>query len=66
MTDNYSLKVCLNCNATENDIPLINLNYSGKLAFICSRCLPLLIHQPEKLVGKLDRAEDIPSAKHGE
>jgi len=64
MIENTALKTCLNCNASENEIPLVNLAYSGKPAFICSRCLPLLIHQPERLVGKLERAENIPPAKH--
>ncbi|MGA7837776.1 MAG: hypothetical protein WB996_07400 [Ignavibacteriaceae bacterium] len=64
MIENTALKTCLNCNASENEIPLVNLAYSGKPAFICSCCLPLLIHQPERLVGKLERAENIPPAKH--
>jgi hypothetical protein len=56
-TDNE--KHCLNCSITENEIPLVNLVYSGKNIFICSRCLPLLIHQPERLIGKLEGAEKI-------
>jgi hypothetical protein len=55
--------VCLNCNTSENEIPLVNLVYSGKPAFICSRCLPILIHQPQNLIGKLDGAEKISPAK---
>ena len=66
MGQNIEMKKCLNCSATENEIPLVNLNYSGKAAFICSRCLPLLIHQPERLTGKLDGAENIPAANKGE
>lgn len=55
---------CLNCNISEDEIPLVNLNYSGKPAYICSRCLPLLIHHPEELIGKLEGAEKIPPADH--
>ena len=55
-------KHCLNCNRSEDDIPLVNLTFSGKPAFICSRCMPVLIHEPEKLIGKLKGAENIPPA----
>ncbi|HKJ80796.1 MAG TPA: hypothetical protein VJ954_02130 [Ignavibacteriaceae bacterium] len=66
MNQSSTTKVCLNCNASENDIPLVTLTYTGKPEFICSRCLPLLIHQPERLAGKLEKAEKIPPAKHDE
>lgn len=57
-------KHCLNCNVSENEIPLVNLKFAGKKEFICSRCLPILIHSPQKLAGKLDGADRIPSANH--
>jgi hypothetical protein len=63
MHNSSNPNVCLNCNTSENDIPLVNLVYSGKPAFICSRCLPILIHQPQNLIGKLDGAEKISPAK---
>ncbi len=55
-------KHCLNCNRSEDEIPLVNLVYAGKPAFICSNCMPVLIHEPEKLIGKLKGAEKIPPA----
>ncbi len=64
MSDTPKINFCLNCNASENDIPLVHLLYSGKPAFICSSCLSVLIHQPQKLVGKLDGAENISPAQH--
>lgn len=64
MNEEKKLKHCLNCNVSENQIPLVNLTFNGNQAFICSRCLPILIHSPQKLVGKLDGAENIPSANH--
>ena len=64
MKDTSNKKICLNCNASENDIPLVHLHYAGKPAFICSSCLPVLIHQPQNLIGKLDGAENISPAKH--
>lgn len=59
MSDNTKINYCLNCNASENEMPLINLVYSGKPAYICSKCLPILIHKPEMLIGKIDGAENI-------
>ncbi len=64
MNKNLKLNYCLNCNASENEMPLVNLVYSGKPAYICSRCLPILIHKPEMLVGKIEGAEKISAAKH--
>jgi hypothetical protein len=64
MSEEKNVNHCLNCNASENEIPLVNLNYAGKKTFICSRCLPVLIHSPQKLIGKLDGAENIPSSNH--
>jgi hypothetical protein len=48
---------CLNCNRPETAIPLVSLRYAGNQAWICSQCLPLLIHQPQQLASKLSGAE---------
>jgi hypothetical protein len=66
MNQENSLKHCLSCNRSENEIPLVTLTYSAKPAYICSRCLPLLIHHPEQLIGKLECAENIPLAEHND
>jgi hypothetical protein len=50
---------CLNCERAETDIPLVALRYEGREAWICSQCLPILIHQPQRLVGRLDKADTI-------
>jgi hypothetical protein len=34
-------------------MPLIRLSYQGKDLWICPQHLPLLIHEPAKLAGKL-------------
>ncbi len=62
MNDKTTAKECLNCKTTENDIPLLKLTYSKQPAYICSHCLPLLIHHPDELIGKLKGAENIPAA----
>ena len=66
MSKDTTVKNCLSCNRSENEIPLVTLTYSAKPAYICSRCLPLLIHHPEQLIGKLAGAENIPPAEHSD
>jgi hypothetical protein len=44
---------CLNCECTEERIPLLALQFRGQAVHICPQCLPTLIHQPEKLAAKL-------------
>ena len=55
---------CLNCGRSETDIPLVALRYASNQAWICSQCLPTLIHQPERLTGKLAGAENFPAGQH--
>ena len=66
MNQEKSTKNCLICGRSENDIPLVTLTYSSQPAFICSYCLPLLIHHPDQLIGKLKGAENIPPADHND
>ena len=47
---------CLFCGATSHDIPLINVTYQEKPLWICSQHLPMLIHEPQKLVESLQKA----------
>ncbi|MEW6403114.1 MAG: hypothetical protein AB1649_15045 [Chloroflexota bacterium] len=47
------MPACLNCNRTEEEYPLIKLSYQGKDLFICPQCLPILIHKPYQLAGKI-------------
>lgn len=44
---------CLNCGRTEQEVPLVSLRFRGEPRSICPQCLPLLIHHPERLAGKL-------------
>ena len=59
MTDQNTLQ-CLNCDTPETQIPLLNLRYDGKEGWICSQCIPVLIHKPHELAGKLKGAEEFP------
>ena len=51
MSNTYS-KQCLNCEKTEEDAPLVAMQYVGKEAWICPACLPILIHDTNKLDEK--------------
>jgi len=59
LTQSTELFLCLNCGRSEAVIPLVNLRYAGSQAWICSQCLPTLIHKPGQLAGKLENAENI-------
>ncbi|MFQ5399497.1 MAG: hypothetical protein ACE5E7_07850 [Anaerolineae bacterium] len=50
---------CLNCERSEMEIPLVRLRYAGNDAWICSQCLPVLIHKPHQLAAKLAGADQI-------
>jgi hypothetical protein len=58
------MNTCLNCNRSEQEIPLVTLHYQGKQVYICSQCFPNLIHAPAKLTGKLADAEKIQPAQY--
>ena len=48
-TDN---KQCLSCEKSENETPLVPMYYTGKTAYICPACLPVLIYKTEMLDDK--------------
>jgi len=64
MSEAKTLYQCLNCGRAETDIPLVSLRYAGSQAWICSQCLPTLIHQPQQLAGKLAGADSFPPVEH--
>lgn len=64
MSDITTPPVCLNCSRSELNVPLVSLRYAGSQAWICSQCLPMLIHQPQRLAGKLSGAEQFDAAAH--
>ena len=65
MSSLHSERHCLNCKQSEHKTPLLHLHYNGDERWICSQCLPILIHTPQKLVGKIENAEQIkPATQH--
>ena len=57
---------CLVCDRTEQQVPLIQLQYRGQPYWICPEHLPILIHKPETLAGKLPGAAYLLVHNHDE
>jgi hypothetical protein len=55
---------CIACARTQEEIPLITLTYQNATFSICPQHLPVLIHNPQMLVGKLAGAENMQPAEH--
>ena len=55
---------CLACARGDQETPLVRLQYRGGPLWICPQHLPLLIHDPGRLVGKLPGAETLRPAEH--
>lgn len=55
---------CLVCGQTSDEIPLITLSFQDSHYWICPSHFPILIHQPDLLVGKLPGAEKIQPHSH--
>jgi hypothetical protein len=44
---------CIYCEKSSQQTPLISLRYQEQEYWICPEHLPILIHKPEQLAGKL-------------
>ncbi len=55
---------CLVCDQTGDQIPLLKLEFHGRQYAICPSHFPILIHQPQLLVGKLPGAEKLQPHEH--
>ncbi len=57
-------KTCVACGRSSAQIPLVTLEYNGEKYYICPQDFPVLIHQPERLVGMLPGVEHLEGHKH--
>ncbi len=65
MADNTSPKPhCIVCKQDSDTVPVITLTYQDHTLWICPQHLPILIHDPAKLVGILPGAENLSEADH--
>lgn len=64
MTTQPPSETCLACGRGQDTTPLVPLAYRGAALWICPQHLPILIHDPQRLVGKLPGAEGLTPADH--
>ena len=62
--DATSAKQCVVCGRGPDVTPVLALEYRGAAVWICPQHLPVLIHDPAQLVGKLAGAEQLRPADH--
>ena len=55
---------CVFCERGSDVVPLLTLHYRDRQAHICSQHLPILIHDPAQLIGKMPGAENLAPADH--
>lgn len=55
---------CVACGRSQKEIPLLSLSFRNATYWICPQHLPVLIHNPQLLVGKLPGAEGMAPAEH--
>lgn len=55
---------CVVCHRTSLEVPLITLTYAGQEFHICPQHMPILIHDPARLVDALPGAERLAPAEH--
>ena len=57
MSQEGTAKTCVVCGRGPDQTPVLRLEYRGAPFWICPQHLPVLIHDPSQLVGRLDGAE---------
>jgi hypothetical protein len=62
MTKGQAEKSCLACGRGESETPLVCLDYQGQRTWICPQHMPVLIHDPQQLIGRLSGAENLKPA----
>ena len=55
---------CLNCNKSDQEAPILRVRFKNQDVHICTSCLPVLIHRPQKLAGRLAGIESVEPADH--
>jgi hypothetical protein len=58
-------RLCVGCEKSDREIPILSFYFKGEERFICTSCLPTLLHRPGKLADRLIGAENIEPAQHG-
>ena len=64
MVETTNNQKCLVCDRDSTVTPLLAIEYRGSQYRICPQHLPVLIHDPAQLAGKLPGAENLKPADH--
>lgn len=56
---------CAHCQRTKDEVPILTVHFQDSVWGICPEHLPILIHKPHKLQGKLPGAEKLTPQSHG-
>jgi len=57
-------KRCIACQRGAEETPLLSLEFRGGAFHICAQHLPVLIHDPAQLIGRLEGADSLSPAEH--
>ena len=57
---------CVACERSQKEVPLVTILFQDKTFWICPQHLPVLIHNPQMLAGKLPGAEGMVAAEHND
>jgi hypothetical protein len=58
------IRQCILCDRNSDEVPLITFEFQGRPGTICSQHLPVLIHDPSQLIGRLPGAEALRPSDH--
>ncbi|MEW6180366.1 MAG: hypothetical protein AB1522_10605 [Chloroflexota bacterium] len=61
---NEDQQVCVYCGRGAQEVPLLLLRFRENDYWICPQHLPVLIHQPARLSGKLPGVENLEPHEH--
>jgi hypothetical protein len=55
-------KTCIVCKKSSMEMPVTKFYHKNTSFYICSQHIPVLIHNPQELVGLIDDADTIQGA----
>jgi hypothetical protein len=53
---------CLVCKRDAHEIPVTKFYYKGSHFYICAQHMPVIIHDPQKLIGLIPGADKMQGA----
>lgn len=54
-----TIKECIVCKKSSNEIPVTKFYHKESEFYICPQHIPILIHNPQELIGILDGADKL-------